>query len=382
MRSTYRRRRGRRSLRLPMLFWMAFALLALLALVLSMVWCGALERENNSLRQLVQQQSLPQTAETAVPAGQPEQKAVTLQTWRGENEVDLHATVTLPPQELRTGQMPLVILCHGFTGNREGDGHFGPLGLRLAEEGIAVLALDFPGCGESGEDATLYTLENMQTDVRAAISYMRSSCNANGPLGLLGHSMGGRVVSLMLDDTVSAAALWSPADNIGLDGLEFLSHDPAERDSLRQTARQQGSLELSGWNVTVGSSFFEQMADSDPWQSITAYRGPLLIAFAAGDPELLSQDTINGTLQAAAARGVNFTNLYGQFTDATHNYTALDGSGETDRAVRERIESATAEFFIQALREAASAAPVTPAAPVASAAPATPESARGAGRNS
>ena len=343
--------RPRRRLRPLRLLAMLLLALAMAALALCLVWCGMLEADNSSLRQQLAQAQAQPAPQASPEAGQPEQRQVTLQTWRGENAVDVYATVTLPPQALRTETMPLVILCHGFTGSREGDGHFGPLALRLAEKGIAALALDFAGCGDSVEDTAAYTLDNMEADVRAAVDYMRTRCGAGGPLGLLGHSMGGRVVSLMLDDTVAAAALWSPANNTGLDGLEFLSHDPAERQALLETARQQGTVELRDWHVTVSSDFLEQMDRSEPWSAMSGYRGALLVAFAAGDVELLSQQTIDGTMQAAASRGVNFTNLYGQFTDATHNYTAAGSSPQADQAVRERIESLTADFFVQALLE-------------------------------
>ena len=31
-------------------------------------------------------------------------------------------------------ELPLVVLCHGFTGNRQGDGHFAPLAEDLAAQ--------------------------------------------------------------------------------------------------------------------------------------------------------------------------------------------------------------------------------------------------------
>lgn len=100
-------------------------------------------------------------------------------------------------------------------------------------------------------------------------------------------------------------------------------------------------------NITVSNTFVSEMAESKPWQTITNYQGNLLIAFTAGDEEILSQDTIDGTLEAAHARKMNFVNLYGQFYDATHNYTGVEGAD--DEAVRNRIEAQTAQFFRQTL---------------------------------
>ena len=315
------------------------------ALLLSLYQGNRLEEENRSLQSRLQVQV--QTAETAAPP-EPEVQQVTLQTWRGENAVDMYATVTLPAAEQRGGELGLVVMCHGFTGNRTGDGHFAPLARRLAQKGITTIALDFPGNGQSQEPFTDYTLEHMTQDVEAAIQYMHSHYTVGDKLGLLGHSMGGRLVSLLLDDRVDAAALWSPANRTGLESLEFLSHDTGELEAIRQEAAQNGSVEISGWNVTIGQDFVEEMLRRDPLENLESYQGALLIAFAGGDTELLSQQTIDDTLATAARRGKNFVNLYGQFVDATHNYTAASEDPVLDRAVRERIEARTADFFIRA----------------------------------
>ena len=75
------------------------------------------------------------------------------------------ATVQLPARSARGDELPLVVLCHGFTGNRQGDGHFAPLADDLAAQGIATVRLDFAGCGDSTEPYTAYTLANMAADV-------------------------------------------------------------------------------------------------------------------------------------------------------------------------------------------------------------------------
>ena len=37
---------------------------------------------------------------------------------------NIPATIQLPAKSARGEELPLVVLCHGFTGNRQGDGHF------------------------------------------------------------------------------------------------------------------------------------------------------------------------------------------------------------------------------------------------------------------
>lgn len=264
---------------------------------------------------------------------------------RGAQMVEVPATVTLPAEGYG---WPVVVLCHGFTGDREGDGHFPRLARSLARAGIASIALDFAGNGESTEPFTHYTLTEMQDDIHAAIQFMFDRYGANpSVLGLVGHSMGGRAVSLCLGDEVTAAALWSPANNPGLDGAEFLAHTSEERQALLNQARRTGSVELPQWGVTVSNEFLEQMAESDPCAALEQYRGALLVSFAGADPDLLSQQTIDRTEAAAEARGLPWVDLYGQFEDATHNYTALEGGDED--AIAARLEDATVEFLCQAL---------------------------------
>ena len=50
-----------------------------------------------------------------------------------------------------------------------------PLAQELAAQGIATVRLDFPGCGDSTEPFTAYTLSNMADDVESAILYMQST---------------------------------------------------------------------------------------------------------------------------------------------------------------------------------------------------------------
>lgn len=80
--------------------------------------------------------------------------------------------------------------------------------------------------------------------------------------------------------------------------------------------------------------------------------GQMELALGADDASLAVQTVVVPVGDVFAGGKVFYlTNLYGQFTDATHNYTAVGSSPQADQAVRERIESLTADFFVQALLE-------------------------------
>ena len=148
----------------------------------------------------------------------------------------IHATLTTPAN---AENMPAVVICHGFTGNRQLDGHAKPLAKTLAQHGIASIAIDFAGSGESEEPFTAYTPANMRDDITSAITYLTDTVGADPErIGLLGHSMGGRAVSVYLKDSIKAAALWAPADNTGLDGLEFLDHSAGPAQVGRNDQRR------------------------------------------------------------------------------------------------------------------------------------------------
>ena len=112
----------------------------------------------------------------------------------------IHATLTTPAN---AENMPAVVICHGFTGNRQLDGHAKPLAKTLAQHGIASIAIDFAGSGESEEPFTAYTPANMRDDITSAITYLTDTVGADPErIGLLGHSMGGRAVSVYLKDSI------------------------------------------------------------------------------------------------------------------------------------------------------------------------------------
>lgn len=83
--------RPRRRLRPLRLLAMLLLALAMAALALCLVWCGMLEADNSSLRQQLAQAQAQPAPQASPEAGQPEQRQVTLQTWRGENAVDVYA---------------------------------------------------------------------------------------------------------------------------------------------------------------------------------------------------------------------------------------------------------------------------------------------------
>lgn len=241
---------------------------------------------------------------------------------------NIPATIQLPAKSARGEELPLVVLCHGFTGNRQGDGHFAPLAEDLAAHGIATVRLDFAGCGDSTEPYANYTLANMAADVDSVIGYMQATYGT-GKTALVGHSMGGRLASLypqLGQYTVTALALWSPANGTGLQGLEFLSIDNfAAVEKLAARADAEGSV--AAWGVELSAAYIDGMRDSDPNAALQESGLPVLLTYS-GNERILS-DTTQTETKAAVESLPDGQVVLDPFVNGDHNYTSEDPATNT-----------------------------------------------------
>lgn len=241
---------------------------------------------------------------------------------------NIPATIQLPAKSARGEELPLVVLCHGFTGNRQGDGHFAPLAEDLAAHGIATVRLDFAGCGDSTEPYANYTLANMAVDVDSVIGYMQATYGT-GKTALVGHSMGGRLASLypqLGQYPVTALALWSPANGTGLQGLEFLSIDNfAAVEELAARADAEGSV--AAWGVELSAAYIDGMRDSDPNAALQESGLPVLLTYS-GNERILS-DTTQTETKAAVESLPDGQVVLDPFVNGDHNYTSEDPATNT-----------------------------------------------------
>ena len=260
---------------------------------------------------------------------------------------NIPATIQLPAKSARGEELPLVVLCHGFTGNRRGDGHFAPLAEDLAAHGIATVRLDFAGCGDSTEPYANYTLANMAADVDSVIGYMQATYGT-GKTALVGHSMGGRLASLypqLGQYPVTALALWSPANGTGLQGLEFLSIDNfAAVEELAARADAEGSV--AAWGVELSAAYIDGMRDSDPNAALQESGLPVLLTYS-GNERILS-DTTQTETKAAVESLPDGQVVLDLFVNGDHNYTSEDPA--TNTQLDADLRQVTVEFLTSHLQ--------------------------------
>ena len=266
------------------------------------------------------------------------------------------ATVQMPSKLSRAGEVPLAVLCHGFTGNRGGDTHFEGLADELAEQGIATVRMDFPGCGQSSEPYTAYTLSNMAADVNAAITYMEEEYGVNGKIALVGHSMGGRLASLFPQisaregyQQVSALALWSPANGTGLQGLDFLNVDDfSQVEAVAAEALANGKAGTK-WGVEISDVFVQEMQDSDPNAALREAGLPVLLTYA-GHETLFLETTVSETI-ATVQSLPGSTVVLEPFTEGDHNYFGPAGKEDPATPVMDQeLREVTTDFLTGVLK--------------------------------
>jgi dienelactone hydrolase len=199
---------------------------------------------------------------------------------------------------------PLVVMAHGHGGSREEGGGYRRVAEVMAQHGIASIRVDFPGCGDSSESFTNNNLSNMLLDLRAAREYTRSRPEIdNDRVGLLGYSMGGRLVALLgeIDPSYKVMVAWTPAVNDGAERELDSLGGPEAYETLKQRALDTGMAEYTtrwGNKLQLGYRWFTDLEETKPLESLATFKGPLLVLYGDQD-DVVPPATSEAAISAA-----------------------------------------------------------------------------------
>lgn len=123
----------------------------------------------------------------------------------------------------------IIVVCHGFTGSKEGGGRALEMAEEFGRQGWATLLFDFAGCGESAGSFEDLTLSGQIGDLNQALHW----CKQKGypKIVTLGRSFGGSTVICQAARDSSAAGVCTWAAPARLTGL-FTSLGDEEGDRL------------------------------------------------------------------------------------------------------------------------------------------------------
>lgn len=103
----------------------------------------------------------------------------------------------------------IIILVHGYGGDKSENGLFDLTAGELFSEKFSVLQFDFRGCGES--DNSFLRMDYLLDDLNCVINYVKTKKFRK--VGLLGYSLGGLLSIKALSENVNSLVLWSPLTN-------------------------------------------------------------------------------------------------------------------------------------------------------------------------
>jgi len=103
----------------------------------------------------------------------------------------------------------IIIMSHGFTGDKSELGRFDKVAESLNQTGYNVFTFDFSGCGESDDDTL--TIDKQIDDLKYAIAFVKSK--GYKKIGLFGYSLGGLLSLKCFTPEIITMVLWAPVTN-------------------------------------------------------------------------------------------------------------------------------------------------------------------------
>jgi len=173
----------------------------------------------------------------------------------------------------------IVIMSHGFTGDKYEHGGFGKAAEAFREEEIAALRFDFGGSGESYP--TDITISKQADDLKSAISYALNEGFKS--IGLLGHSLGGLCSILAFDGRVKAMVLHAAPTK-------------PQMPPRLQTEEAKFSFERRGYAIITNSSgdkfrvdktFLKEMENINQSEILRRLTCPVLLIHGSSDERVL-----------------------------------------------------------------------------------------------
>lgn len=125
----------------------------------------------------------------------------------------------------------VVVCCHGLLSSKE-SAKFVKLGEELSLAGLAAVRFDFSGCGESDPSPEKSLIDARLRDLGAILKFVRSQAWSDGPVSLLGSSMGGFLSLLTAaaegENRIRSVVCWATPYNLSRIRGALGDADPAD----------------------------------------------------------------------------------------------------------------------------------------------------------
>ena len=177
---------------------------------------------------------------------------------------------------------PLVILCHGFTADKE-NALITTLADELEAVGIASIRFDFNGHGKSEGRFQDMTVLNEIEDAKKVYEYVSTLPEVTS-ISIAGHSQGGVVTSMVAGqlgtDKVKCIALLAPAAVLREDAIRGMLQD-VQYDSLNPP--EYILIKSPHGDFKVGRNYVKVAQTLPIYETAIAFQGPACLIHGTGD---------------------------------------------------------------------------------------------------
>ena len=195
------------------------------------------------------------------------------------------AAIIQKPAIAATQKVPMVIMMHGFSGNKGGNPQrpsmFDKIADKLEAQGIATIRFDFYGHGESEGEFWRHTVPIEIEDALKVYEYVRDLRYVS-TVSVLGHSQGGVVASMVagkLGAEIKSAVLMAPAAVLRDDAIRG-STMGAQYDPLNLEGEY---IEMFGGRAKLGTEYIRTAFSLPIYETAANYKGALCVIHGTGD---------------------------------------------------------------------------------------------------
>lgn len=179
---------------------------------------------------------------------------------------------------------PLLVLVHGFAGNKDENGLFVEAEDYFSAKGFNTFRFDLEGVGESEGDFKETTLKKQESDLESAI-YHITALYPSTKIGVVGFSLGATIAVLNNNPKIDFYIFWSPALYPAEDMFPRYNTPEILTELQKKGYIEKGSLK-------VGSGIIEDFKNCGLEEEIKKIGNPVLLVHGTKDLRINYLNTI------------------------------------------------------------------------------------------
>lgn len=210
---------------------------------------------------------------------------------------------------------PCILMLHGFLAYKEGDGYlFQKFAQEFEKKGWASARIDFCSMGENRCSRKKYGMDMMKKETKAAFEFLQNDALIDSnKIGLLGHSLGGRVALSCTD--LPSFCIITLNGAIHEDGKELadLLVPKRNKEGYCLMYPSDGRIEL------LFEDFVQQLKQSTLHSVF--YENPVFVCIGKDDPTISNEVSLQFVKKHNNARLIEIEKANHTFNAKTKDYT-------------------------------------------------------------